>query len=281
MSKVLKIGPDYSLHFNYNEITGVQEMTKDKYDIRDIHKMNDSYNEIEEIIIYELKKPLDNIPPSVNKITINKCSDVLRSQNRIPFDCELIIKESRITDINILDKFKDEDYDDINIISLRNELTSIPEQIGKCKNLTHLYLNENIITSIPDFIGNLINLKILMLYMNKITTIPDCIGNLINLETLSLSNNNISIIPDSIGNLTNLNVLYLDGNKLTILPDSIGNLINLKYLMINRNKLSTVPETMCNLINLTEFKLYENKIKTIPNCLKKLNNLKVIRIKKY
>ena len=41
-------------------------------------------NDIEEIIIDELNYPLDNVPPSVNKITVKKSINVYKRQNRIP-----------------------------------------------------------------------------------------------------------------------------------------------------------------------------------------------------
>ena len=49
-------------------------------------------NDIEEIIIDELNYPLDNVPPSVNKITVKKSINIYKRQNRIPYCCEFIIE---------------------------------------------------------------------------------------------------------------------------------------------------------------------------------------------
>jgi len=48
--------------------------------------------------------------------------------------------------------------------------------MGSLTNLTHLYLNGNQITTLPDTIGRLINLKHLVLDGNRLTTLSDSIG---------------------------------------------------------------------------------------------------------
>ena len=53
-------------------------------------------NDIEEIIIDQLKHPLDNIPPMVNKITVKKSINIYKRQNRIPYGCASIIENITI-----------------------------------------------------------------------------------------------------------------------------------------------------------------------------------------
>jgi len=133
-------------------------------------------NDIEEVIIDNLINPLDNLPPIVNKITIKQSKNIYRRQNKIPYNCKLIIENITIDNINIFNNMKEEDYLDI----------------------TELYLGNNQITNIPESIGSLINLQVLNLSYNKIINIPESIGSLVNLGILYLSNNQITSIPESI-----------------------------------------------------------------------------------
>jgi len=112
-------------------------------------------NDIEEIIIDELISPLDNLPPTVNKITIKESINVYKRQNKIPYNCELIIENIRIVLIHIFNNIKEEDYHDI----------------------TELYLTGNRLISIPKSVSLLINLQKLDLFDNKITSIPESIKN--------------------------------------------------------------------------------------------------------
>ena len=141
-------------------------------------------NDIEEVIIDMLIHPLDNLPPTVNKITIKKSINIYRRQNKIPYNCKLIIENITINNINVFNNMKEEDYLDI----------------------TELHLNNNQITTIPDSISSLVNLQILYLYNNQITTISDSICLLVNLQILFLNNNQITSIPESISLLVNLQV---------------------------------------------------------------------------
>ena len=88
-------------------------------------------NDIEEIIIDELNYPLDNLPPTVNKITVKNSINIYKRQNRIPYGCASIIENITINDIDVFNNMKEEDYLDITALYLvNNEITVIPEQIG-------------------------------------------------------------------------------------------------------------------------------------------------------
>jgi len=186
-------------------------------------------NDIEKVIIDKLIHPLNNLPPTVNKITIRKSINVYKRQNKIPYNCKLIIENIKINNINVFDNMKEEDYLDITELYLiNNELTSIPESISSLVNLRKLFLFTNKITSIPESIGSLINLQILDLYDNKITSIPESISSLVNLQQLYLHNNQITSIPDSISSLVNLQILHLHNNKITSISDSIKDKLHYK-----------------------------------------------------
>jgi hypothetical protein len=81
-----------------------------------------------------------------------------------------------------------------------------------------LRLNENKLSgSIPEMLGKLKNLTRLYLYQNSLTgSIPKELGNLSNLTHLDLNNNSLSgNIPEEIRNLKSLVLLDLSNNKLT------------------------------------------------------------------
>ena len=105
------------------------------------------------------------------------------------------------------DCFKVVDNHITRIIVTRNTLTSLPENIGNCKNLIHLTF-----------------------YSNKIETIPNSVGKLTNLEWLSAQQNKLYELPTNLANCTALKQLDLGVNELTVLPGWISNLKNLEKL---------------------------------------------------
>ncbi|MEG4929487.1 COR domain-containing protein, partial [Microcoleus sp. F10-B2] len=88
--------------------------------------------------------------------------------------------------------------------------------------LTWLLLSDNQITSIPEVIGKLSNLTRLLLSNNQITKIPEEIGKLSNLTELGLFNNQIEKIPESLETLPKLEKLNLRHNPLPISPEVLG-----------------------------------------------------------
>jgi len=77
-------------------------------------------NGIEEIIIDELKYPLNNLPITVNKITIKNQLNVFRREHKIPYGCELIIKNIKIDNVETFNKIQEDDYLDMTKIELNS-----------------------------------------------------------------------------------------------------------------------------------------------------------------
>ena len=83
-------------------------------------------------------------------------------------------------------------------------LTELPSQIGKLKNLQELYLRGNKLTSLPPELWELTNLQKLMLGDNKLSEVPAAISKLINLEELDLFSNRLKTLPDAVTQLIHL-----------------------------------------------------------------------------
>jgi Leucine-rich repeat (LRR) protein len=67
----------------------------------------------------------------------------------------------------------------------------MPEVIFKLKNLTHLYIEDNLIEEIPEAINQLSKLKYLEIGFNGIKKLPENLDGLSNLKTIIISSHPI------------------------------------------------------------------------------------------
>jgi len=159
----------------------------------------------------------------------------------------------------------------------KNQLSALPEEIGKLTELTHLYLYNNQLSALPEEIGNLTNLRELDLDNNRLPALPEEIGNLTELTHLNLSNNQLTALPEEIGNLTELRELDLDNNRLPALPADIGKLTELTHLNLSNNQLTALPEEIGNLTELRDLSLDNNPLSEetrnyIDNALRQIHH---------
>ena len=157
----------------------------------------------------------------------------------------------------------------------RNNLTSLPPEIGQLTHLTHLDLSRNNLTSLPPEIGRLTHLTHLDLSRNnffssdRLATLPQ----LTHLTRISLSDNNLTSLPPEIGQLTHLFHLDISRNNLTSLPPGIGQLTHLFHLDISRNNLTSLPPEIGQLTHLNHLDISSNNLTNLPPEIGQLTHL--------
>ena len=115
-----------------------------------------------------------------------------------------------------------------------NQLTSLPESVGKLVSLGSLDIRGNQLTSLPESIGNLVALRYLNICDNQLTSLPESIGKLSNLWLLAMYNNQLTSLPESIGANGHLHVDFY-------LKDMITNVDMLKSIVFGEEKGDTKP----------------------------------------
>ena len=156
-----------------------------------------------------------------------------------------------------------------------NQLTSLPESIGKLQALSKLYVSSNQLTSMPDSIGNLQALSRLYVDGNKLTSLPESFGDLQALWWLDVSHNQLTSLPEeSIGKLQKLLWLDVSHNQLTSLPESIGKMQKLDWLDASYNQLTSLPEeSIGKLPRLSCLRVAANQLTSLPESIGKLQAL--------
>ncbi|XP_068651807.1 receptor protein-tyrosine kinase CEPR2-like isoform X2 [Aristolochia californica] len=140
----------------------------------------------------------------------------------------------------------------------------VPENIGKLKNLTLIYLADcNFRGEIPDSIFQLSSLQTLDFSTNKLSGIfPKAITTLRNLVKIELYSNNFTgEIPPEFENLTLLREFDISKNQMTgTLPPQLGNLKHLVVFQLYENYFTgEFPKGFGELQNLVAFSIYKNQ----------------------
>ena len=192
----------------------------------------------------------------------------------------------------LIDRAMDENWRELDLSG--QELTELPVEIGKLKQLESLILGKRVegsektgscdlekissnnLKTLPLELLSLHNLRKLDISGNPLESIPDVVTQLLHLEELILIRVVLTEIPDAITKLTNLRELYLGNNYLTEIPDAIVKLTNLTKLFFNDNRITEIPEALTKLTNLTTLDLTNTQITKIPEALAKLTNLTIL-----
>ena len=156
---------------------------------------------------------------------------------------------------------------------ISNQLTSLPESIGKLKNLIYLWVFNNQLTSLPESVGKLKNLNRLNIFNNQLTSLSESVGELKNLLYLPVHNNQLTSLPESIGKLNNLIYLNVFNNQLNSLPESIGELKKLQALYAWNNTLNSMPENVGGMKSLIWVDFRHNNLVTLPSAVNKWSKI--------
>ncbi|NWI94657.1 PIDD1 protein, partial [Pitta sordida] len=152
-------------------------------------------------------------------------------------------------------------------------LTSLPQDFGSLRCLTHLDLSFNRLSTLPDCILHLPSLRQLLVSHNSLVALPEDFGCLSKLTFFSAMKNQLKGLPQSIGELSMLQDLDLSENALELLPEEVGNLHNCTELDLSGNRLSSIPDSLANLKSLRQLHLHSNLLVTVPASLASLPNL--------
>ena len=109
---------------------------------------------------------------------------------------------------------------------------SIPESIGKLKNLRVLEIFDREVAHLPKALEELTALECLRITDNRVESLDFDIARLKNLKKLDLSAMPLKVFPDGITELTQLEELYLGGMEVREVPETIMKLNSLKVLVL-------------------------------------------------
>ncbi|KAG7904294.1 hypothetical protein KL935_000433 [Ogataea polymorpha] len=123
---------------------------------------------------------------NINPVTLVKFDQVMTKLKIVDFSKDKLTSCSFVSMLPAIEKLT-MDY---------NHLVSLPDDIYKMKNLTHLSVFRNNLTSLPSAIGSLTRLRYLDLHLNNISFLTPEIWNLSSLEYFNISSNLLEFFPD-------------------------------------------------------------------------------------
>ncbi len=151
------------------------------------------------------------------------------------------LSENELVDAKVYTSLEEASQNSAQVIKLNlsgQNLTAIPQEIFKMKNLQFLDLSENRIAEIPDEIQNISQLQELNLSNNQLNKVSTKIDELVFLQKLNLAKNQLTDLPEVMSNLGKLVTLDLSGNvnlDFKKVLNDLGYSRNLKKLMLNNN----------------------------------------------
>lgn len=140
--------------------------------------------------------------------------------------------------------------DSLEILDLsNNQLSELPQDLGRLKKLKILFCSNNQFTCLPPMLSLCPKLEMIGFKSNKIEQVP---ASSLPLKTrwLILTDNKIAELPKRLGELSQLEKLALSGNKLTALPQSLSQCHKLGLIRLSANELKTFPDVLLDLPKL-------------------------------
>ncbi|XP_004449077.1 leucine-rich repeat-containing protein 2 [Dasypus novemcinctus] len=128
-----------------------------------------------------------------------------------------------------------------------NHLRSIPPELGDCENLEKLDFSGNLeLTELPFELSNLKRATFVDISVNKFSSVPVCVLRMPNLQWLDVSSNDLDDLPQDIDRLEALQTFLLYKNKLTYLPRALLNLKQLSLIVVSGDHLVELPTALCD-----------------------------------
>ncbi|MEE6496574.1 hypothetical protein FKM82_002424 [Ascaphus truei] len=125
----------------------------------------------------------------------------------------------------------------------RNLLSTLPKYLFDLP-LKVLVVSNNKLISIPEEVGKLKDLMELDVSCNEIQVIPQQIGKLHSLREINLRRNNLQVLPDELSSLP-LVKLDFSCNKITEIPVSYRKLRHLQLIILDNNPMQIPPAQIC------------------------------------
>ncbi|MEA1954799.1 MAG: leucine-rich repeat-containing protein kinase family protein [Campylobacterota bacterium] len=131
-----------------------------------------------------------------------------------------------------------------------NQLSSLPDDFAKLKNLKIVFLSNNLFIEFPSVLAQCLKLSMIGIRNNQIHTLGE---DALPLSTrwLILTDNALESLPESLGSLKLLQKCMLSGNRLRSLPKSMRACKNLELLRLSANSFETIPEEILDLPKLS------------------------------
>uniref|UniRef100_A0A8D0H1X2 Scribble planar cell polarity protein n=1 Tax=Sphenodon punctatus TaxID=8508 RepID=A0A8D0H1X2_SPHPU len=156
----------------------------------------------------------------------------------------------------------------------RNQLSSLPPELGNLRRLVCLDISENKLEQLPREVSGLVALTDLLLSQNLLERIPDGIGQLKQLSILKVDQNRLAEVTESIGDCENLSELILTENMglwRNTLPSEIGGCTSLNVLSLRDNRLGLLPPELADIAELHVLDVAGNRLQNLPFALTNLN----------
>lgn len=161
----------------------------------------------------------------------------------------------------------------LKVLSIRGNVSEIPESVFEISQLKILDLSDSNIVKVPQEICQLKSLEILKLDSTKIEELSEHITSLEKLKYLDISRTNIYEIPSHIKKLKNLRALRMFGDNIKDLPENFKELSKLEHLGMNHTLITSIPQSVLELKCLKAVYFGGTKIDSLPNELRALKKL--------
>lgn len=115
------------------------------------------------------------------------------------------------------------------------ELPCLPSQVDGLK------ISGNQLTSLPETLGRCTEMKSIRAYANSLTHLPESLCNMHRLSDVLLQGNNIAALPEEFGRARSVRYLCLHDNRLQSLPESVTEMKELRWVYLYGNQISRLP----------------------------------------